>query len=333
MGSIKAWVDGALITLTLAVHSIFDHVTSYGTSVFEGIRAYEELDADGRPTSRWNVWLLPEHIHRLRKSAALYGMTYDYSDIELGHAVLKVARENLGHTYIRPVVFRGEGLGVNPDPVPVHVAIGTVTWKKYLSEHLHNDGISVLVSSLVRPPRKFFPGGQGKGGANYGGWSQLAKQEANRAQCSEALLQGEDPNCNRFVVDGSGMNLCIVENGRIITPDPRKWNVLHGLTMTFLLEMVDREDATPWEYGDITLKRLACADEVFLLGTAAEVAPVTLVKHALPTGELAQIEIGSGVVGPVAMHLADVLAKATSGQSDAYSHFLTPVPALERQAT
>lgn len=327
MGTIVAWVDELVIPLSSAAHSIFDHVTSYATSVFEGIRVYPEWAADGRPTGRSSIWLLSEHLARLRQSAGTYRMTYPFSDQQLLEAVVDVTARNDGHTYIRPVVFRGDGLGVDPSSVPVRVAIGTVAWGKYVSKHLHHDGASVFVTGMFRPPARFFPVGQAKGAPNYGAWSQLAKLMANAAATSEALLQGEDDGGGHCILDGSGMNLCLVEKRTLVTPEPTKWNILGGLTLRFLLESIERENLASWQYDDIPLDRLLAADEVFLTGTATEVTPVTLIKYHDRAGQMRQQEIGEGCAGPVTKRLAHFLEQVVHGRHFGYRHLLTPVPA------
>lgn len=319
-----AWVDGQLLPMSEATHTIFDNVTSYAGSVFEGIRAYDEWSAPDQPNGSRNVWLLTEHIRRLRLSAMAYRMQYPYTDAELVAATLELVRRNVDTTYIRPIVFRGDGLGVDPSRSPIRVAIGSFPWGQYVTKHFHNGGASVYVSNLTRPPSRFFPG-YAKGAAGYAVWSQRAKDEANQAEASEALLHGEDDNGRRSIVDGSGMNLCLVEQGAIITPNPSRWNILHGLTMKFLLDEVGLDDLVAWQWGDITVDRLCRADEAFLLGTATEVTPVTLVKWQLPNKPI-EHEVGSGQVGPVTTRLRQLLARAVHGLDDRYRSYLTPVP-------
>jgi branched-chain amino acid aminotransferase len=124
------------------------------------------------------------------------------------------------------------------------------------------------------------------------------------------------------------MNLCLVENGRIVTPNPVRWNILFGKTLNFLLEVADREDVVPWTFDDIPIKRLLQADEVFLTGTATEVTPVTLVKHGAVNNPSAR-EIGNGYAGPVTKQLAQFLQHVVHGQRDQYQHFLTPATILK----
>lgn len=307
-----AWVNRRLLPFSRALHGTFDHVVSYGTGVFEGIRVYGE-----------NVWLLREHVARLRESARLYGMSYSFTDDQLIRAILDVVRLNTGHTYIRPVVFRGEGVGVNTNHVPVNVGIASFAWGKYVADHLYQSGASVLVTNRLRPPHRMFPFGAAKGGSNYGAWSVPAKEDANAAQASEGLLQGEDQHGEKFILDGSGMNLAIVEGGRIVTPEPTRWNILHGLTLQFLMTKTQGKDRLDWNFGDISLERLLKADEVFLLGTATEVTPVTLIRHYQPWGSITQAEVGNGKPGQITVQLKGILAAATSGQREEYRKYLT----------
>lgn len=169
-----------------------------------------------------------------------------------------------------------------------------------------------------------------KGAAGYGALSQLAKLEANDAGASEGLLRGydPDPDADIHVVDGSGMNLLIVERGRIITPDPERWNILRGFTMQFVCaELLDRM-RMPWSYGDITPQRLLNADEVFLTGTATEVTPVTLIKTWVADGRgrhLDEFEIGRGVPGPITEQIASLYKDAVHGRIEQYQSNITLV--------
>lgn len=326
----RVWKNGRIVPFAEATVSPFAHVVHYGTSVFEGIRAYEEWDEDDQPTGVWNIWMLTEHIERLFRSAAAFRIRVPFTPEELIEATRLVVSLNPGHTYIRPVVYldhdeSGMGIGVDPTRIKTSVAIGTAVWGKYVASFLHHEGASVYVTNRARFSAQVGPG-TAKGAPSYGLSSVQAKIDSNEANASEAILVDEHGN----PLDGSGMNLLIVQgNGVIVTPDPVKSNILPGLTQRFLLEELELEDACTWHYGTITLSDLLSSAEVFLTGTATEVTPVTLVKYLDPKGQFTENDIGNGHPGPVTLRLSTILRKSVHRQLEPYRRFLTPVPLLE----
>lgn len=336
------WLNGKIVPANEAKVSVFAHALHYATSAFEGIRAYEEWDEHNQPSGRWNIWLLKEHVGRLLRSAATYGMALPYSADDIERAIIDVVSRNTGHSYIRPLVFRnvdpktGMGLGVNPDPAEVSVAIMTAPWRdRYVGEHLYNDGATVFVTDLVRAPSQFFPG-LVKGSAGYAVWGVRAKAQANANHCSEALLQGIDQAGVLHPVDGSGMNLFAVHQSRVYTPDSEKYNVLPGLTQDFLLNHLRRGHCFHWEHRDLTLAELLDAHEVFMTGTATEVTPVTLIRYRDAWGDWRDREIGRGQKvghpGRLTTDIANILRKAVHGRLPEYWQLLTPAPSLVSEA-
>src|SRR6266536_3969624 len=121
MGKSKyVWMDGELVEWDKATVHVHTHALHYGSSVFEGIRAYASPDGP-------KILFLDEHLRRLYASAKMYRIDIPYTMELFCDAVKLVVREN-GHDscYIRPIVFRGdEALGVNPRNCCAHSAIMT----------------------------------------------------------------------------------------------------------------------------------------------------------------------------------------------------------------
>src|SRR5690606_10995396 len=117
------WADGQVVRWEDATLHVMSHVVHYGTSVFEGMRAY--ATPNGRMYFRWD-----EHMRRLRESAAIYRMEYAYTDDELKAATTDlIERNGLAGSYIRPVVLRGLGAaGIDPVGSPVRVFIVVWNW-------------------------------------------------------------------------------------------------------------------------------------------------------------------------------------------------------------
>jgi branched-chain amino acid aminotransferase len=273
----KIWMNGELVDWPDATLHVLSHGLHYGSSVFEGIRAYE---TDRGPA----VFRLHEHLARLERSAQMYYMPLPYSQEELRRAVHEVIRVNgLQSCYIRPIAYRGYGtMGLFPLEAPVDVAIAVWEWGAYLGEESLTEGIGAKISSWRRIGPNTVPA-TAKAGGQYLN-SILAKIESHHAGYQEALLLNEAG----FVADGTGENLFVVKNGALYTP-PVSASILMGITRLTIMELAEEEGIQVIE-AEIPRADLYVADEVFVTGTAAEVCPVRAVDdHEIgPRGPITQ---------------------------------------------
>ena len=260
----KIWMNGELVDWPDATVHVLSHALHYGTSVFEGIRAYE---TERGPA----VFRLDEHLARLERSAQMYYMPLPYDRKQLRDAVHEVIRANgLRSCYIRPIAFRGYGtMGLFPLEARVDVAIAVWEWGAYLGEESLTKGIGAKISSWRRIGPNTVPA-TAKAGGQYLN-SILAKIESHHAGYQEALLLNEAG----FVADGTGENLFVVKNGRLYTP-PVSASILMGITRQTIIELAEEEGIEVVE-AEIPRADLYVADEVFVSGTAAEVCPVRAV--------------------------------------------------------
>ena len=122
-GTFRDWSEGSFHPMMHALH--------YGTSVFEGIRAY----ATPRGPA---IFRLPEHIDRFLLSASVAKMVSPYSKDEIMRLIKQTVLENgLESCYIRPLLFYSYGnLGLVPKACPVELVIGAWEWAAYLGENL-----------------------------------------------------------------------------------------------------------------------------------------------------------------------------------------------------
>ena len=257
----KIWMNGDLVDWHDATVHVLTHALHYGSSVFEGIRAYE---TDQGPA----VFRLDDHLARLERSAAMYYMPVPYSRDEMRTAIHDVIAANgLSSCYIRPIVWRGYGtMGLYPMEAPVDVAVAVWEWGAYLGEESLRSGIRAKISSWRRIGNNTIPA-TAKAGGQYLN-SILAKIESQKGGYQEALLLNE----NGAVADGSGENLFMAKGGTLITP-PMASSILMGITRQTILELAAEEGIAVIE-ADIPRAELYTADEVFITGTAAEVCPV-----------------------------------------------------------
>jgi branched-chain amino acid aminotransferase len=277
----KVWMDGEFVEWKDANISVLSHVVHYGTSVFEGIRAYENENGVA-------VFRLKEHVQRLFDSAKIYKIDIPFTQEEIEEAILETLRVNdLGACYIRPIVFRGYGeLGVNPLGCPVNVVIAAWEWGSYLGEEGMANGVDIGVSSWRKPAPDTFPA-LAKCGANYMN-SQLAKLEAIDNGFDEAIMLDYEGH----VSEGSGENIFLVENGKLFTQSMSSSN-LKGITRDSIMT-VARDLGYEVVEEIISRERLYAADEVFFTGTAAEVTPIRSIDHRT---------IGIGRRGPISEKL------------------------------
>ncbi len=273
----KIWFDGNMVDWKDANIHVLSHVVHYGTSVFEGIRAYKNDNGVA-------VFRLKEHVQRLFDSAKIYKIDIPYTQEEIEEAILETVRVNdLDGCYIRPIVFRGYGeLGVNPLNCPVNVVIAAWEWGSYLGEEGMANGVDIGVSSWRKPAPDTFPA-LAKCGANYMN-SQLAKLEAIDNGFDEAIMLDYEGH----VSEGSGENIFLVEGEKLFTPAMSSSN-LKGITRDSIMT-ISRDLGYEVVEEVISRERLYSANEVFFTGTAAEVTPIRSIDHR---------QIGIGKRGPI----------------------------------
>jgi branched-chain amino acid aminotransferase len=293
-GEFVAWEDAKVHVLTHALH--------YGTGVFEGIRAYE---TERGPA----IFRHDDHLNRFEASASLYYMELPFSKEQIRAATHElIARNGLRSCYIRPIAFRGHGpMGLDPDDNPVEVTIAVWEWGAYLGEEGKRNGVRAKVSSWRRiSPESLVP--HAKACGQYLN-SVLAKGEAKRAGYEEAILLDD----HGHVCEGSGENVFIVKDGVLVTP-PQTASILNGISRASIMEVARDKGHTVVE-RDIARAELVLADEVFLVGTAAELTPVREID-----------DIGIGPPGEVTRDLQDTYDAALCGRVERYAKWLDFVP-------
>ena len=297
------WINGKLVPWKEANIHIASHVIHYGSSLFEGFRAYNTPKGTA-------IFRNSAHIKRLYNSCKMYRMEIPFTQEEIEQAVIQTIKANkLKACYIRPVVYRGYGtLGVDPFPNPIDCAILVWEWGQYLGEKALENGVDVKISTWQRMAPNTFPA-LAKSGANYMN-SQLIKMEA----LLEGYEEGIALNVRGHISEGSGENIFIVINGEIHTP-PLSSSILPGITRDAVICMAKDLGITLVEE---TLPReiLYIAEEVFFTGSAAEITPIRSVD---------KITIGNGRRGPVVKRLQDEFFAYINGERKDKYRWLTYV--------
>ncbi len=299
----KIWRNGAFIPWDEARIHVLSHVVSYSSAVFEGIRCYQTPSGPA-------VFRLGEHVRRLLDSARICRMDTPYTAADLGEAIRELVRVNrMRACYIRPIVLRGYGaVGVYPADNPVDVFIACWEWGAYLGDDAAAQGIDACVSSWNRMAPNTLPA-LAKSAANYMN-SQLIKMEA----VANGYHEGIALDCSGLVSEGSGENVFLVRDARILTP-PLGNSVLGGITRDAVIQLAG-DLGIPAAEAPIPREMLYIADEVFLTGTAAEITPVRSVDH---------IRVGAGRRGPVTGRLQDEFLGIVRGNRPDLHGWLTRV--------
>ena len=291
-GTGKIWMNGTLVDWKDANIHIASHVIHYGSGVFEGARCYATPKGSA-------CFRLEPHMRRLMESAKIYRMEYALDLSGWMNAVLDVIRVNeMKACYIRPLLYRGyETLGVNPLNNPVDAAIMVWDWGAYLGAGALEDGVDVKISTWTRMAPNTLPA-MAKATANYAN-SALIKMEAVADGYSEAIALDVNGNLS----EGSGQNLFVVRDGVIYTP-PLGSSILGGITRDSVITLAREAGYTVTECV-LPRESLYVADEVFFVGTAAEVTPVRSVD---------KIKVGTGKPGSVTKALQTAFFKVINGE-------------------
>lgn len=291
------WMNGEYVKWADATVHVSTHALHYGSSVFEGIRAYSTPQGPA-------VFRLAEHTRRLATSAKIARLEMPFSQDDINKAILDIIARN-GHDacYIRPLVFRGAGpLGLEGRRNPVDVTIFTMEWGAYLGKEALEQGVDVQISSW----RRLAPdtaSSLAKIGGQYVN-SQFISMEAHDNGFNEGLAL----DVYGYVSEGAGENIFVILNNVVYTPGA--WSsILLGITRDTALTIL-RDLGYEIRFEPIARDMLYLADEIFFTGTAAEITPVRTVDR---------MPIGKGGRGPVTKAVQDAFFAITSGkQADTY---------------
>ncbi len=311
-GEWRKWEDATLHVTAHALH--------YGSSAFEGIRAYDVGDGPA-------IFRLREHLQRLFASAKILRMDLATYPLELLEriSIELVSRNRHEACYIRPIAFRNSGsLGLDPTSCPVDLVMFSTEWGRYLGTEAIEQGVDVAVSSW----RRFAPGTLaplGKIGGQYVN-NSFVSIEAKANGYTEGLMLDAGGN----LCEGAGENAFLVLDGEIWTP-PLASSILGGITRDCVLTLA-ADLGIPVRFEIISRDLLYLCDEMFLTGTAAEITPVRSVDR---------LAVGPGRPGPITKGLQERFFDIVSGRANDDHGWLTPVrdlrsarprPALEAVA-
>ena len=288
------WMNGEMVPWEDAKIHVLTHTLHYGTGVFEGIRAYETEQGPA-------IFRLTEHIERLYNSAKILGMPIPYDAPTIVQACKDVVADSgLDACYLRPIAYYGYGeMGLATGACTIDVAIAAWPWGAYLGDDAVTKGVRMKISSWTRHDHNIMPPAA-KTTGNYAN-STLAKMEALNAGYDEAIML----NGAGLVSECSGENIFVAKGDVILTP-PTSSGALPGITQHTVMTLA-ADHGIDIQVGDLARSDLYTADEIFVVGTAAEVSAVNSVDdRPVPCP------------GPATKVLADAYADLVRGRNETY---------------
>lgn len=297
------YFKGEIIPLENAKISVMTHALHYGTGLFEGIRG------------NWNaahgqvyIFRLQEHMERMKNGCKVLKLDIPHTAEELGRITVEVTRKSgfKEDIYIRPLAYKSsEALGVRLHDLKSDFLVFAIPWGRYLD----TDTCRLAVSSWRRPDDNVFPPSVKATGLYIN--NALTKTEAIENGFDEGIMLAPDGH----VAEGSGENIFLIENGKLVTPATYS-SILNGITRDTVITLARNELGLEVEERLVDRYELYTADECFLTGTAA---------HLTPVCEIDRRKVGNGGVGPITAKLKDLYFEAIKGNLPKYDKWCTPV--------
>ncbi len=302
-GELQAFFRGDYVPLKDANVNIMTHALHYGTGVFEGIRGNWN-DEQGVV----NIFRLREHYERLLRGCRLLMLDIPYTVDQLCDITVELVELN-GHRqdiYIRPLAYKSAELVANLklQDLESDFTLITIPFGNYLG----SDTLRCCTSSWRRVDDPMIPARLKICGIYVN--SILAKTEATLAGFDEAIILNHDGH----VCEGSGENLFLIADGKIITPALED-NVLPGITRDTVIQLAQSELGLEVVERSVDRSELYLADEVLLTGTAAHITPVVELDHR---------PIADGKTGPISAQLQKMYFDIVVGRNPKYLHWCTP---------
>jgi len=300
----ECFFEGNFVPFEKANISIMTHAFNYGTAVFEGIRGYWNPDKKQK-----YILKLSEHYERLLRSCKVLRMECKYSLRELCDITIDLVKRNnyREDVYIRPLAYKSsKKIGLGLVGVDDELCIFMSPFGDYLDI---SKGIRVCTSTWRRLDDMTIPTRAKITGSYIN--SSLAKSEAIEGGFEEAIMLSHDGH----VAEGSGENLFMVRGEKLITP-PVTDNILEGITRGCLIQLAKDKLGITVEERSIDRSELYIADELFFVGTGAQVSPVIEVDRRVVAG---------GSIGGMTSKLQKAYFAAARGDDHAYKDWITPV--------
>jgi branched-chain amino acid aminotransferase len=305
----ELFMNGEFVPIERGMISVRTHGFAYGTGCFEGIRGYWN-----ESEQQVHLFRLREHYERLMRSCAILQISLPYTVDQLIDISAELVQRNgqRQNVYLRPVAYKADQTigvrlhGLQDDFIITSEPVGN---------YIDTNGMSAGVSSWRRIDDNAIPARAKISGAYVN--SAFAKSEAMQNGFDEAIMLTHEGH----VSEGSAENIFLVINGELATPAPTE-NILLGITRDTVIELARRELGRITRERQIDRTELYIADEIFMCGTGAQIAPIISVDHR---------PVGNGKIGPISSAIQQLYNDVVRGRSSDYcAQWCTPVYAHER---
>ena len=297
------YLDGRFLPEPDARVPLLTHALQYGTGVFEGIRAYYEPHS-----GETLLFRATDHFARMARNVRFLSITLPAPPHELVRLAAELVRLNsfTGDCLVRAIAYKSEvdvGVGL---PEQDSFALAAVPLE---DDPYGRAGLHCGVSSWRRLSDNSIPCRAQICGAYVN--SSLAAQEARERRFDDAILLNEDGR----IAEGSSMNIFLVRDERLVTPAVTE-GILEGITRDTVITLARDLMNVDTDARAVDRAELYVADEVFLCGTAGQIAPVTRIDGR---------PVGLGEPGPVTRELQHLYEEAVRGRLPGYRHWVEPV--------
>ncbi|WXT99904.1 MAG: Branched-chain-amino-acid aminotransferase [Catillopecten margaritatus gill symbiont] len=296
------WFKGNIVPIDEAQINVLSPTSQFGANVFEGLRAYWNVDE-----CQLYVFRLSAHIDRLQNSIKMMGFESEFSNQLLRKSVIDIIQANAFKEDLvcRQTVFL-DGFGSWSATSPVEMFVAPMAKGRYYNK---NQGLNVCISSWERiNERSLSP--KIKTGANYIN-SRMGQLEATRNGYDSTIFLNDQGT----VSEGPGSCVFLVKEGVLITP-PLTASILDSITRATVIEIAKNNLGLKVVERDVKREELQSADEVFMCGTAVEIVPVFSIDES---------SVGVGTKGKVTANIEDLYFQIVRGEHNQYQHWLTPV--------
>jgi branched-chain amino acid aminotransferase len=303
MDKTYVYYKGQIVDENIVNPGIRNKAFNYGLGCFEGIRAYWNEEA-----SQLYVFRLYDHYKRLLNSCKVLNINIQYTCQELCDLTVELLKKNNYKTtvYIRPLAYKSSNA---ISPTLLDNENGLAVYCQPFGRYASKEALDVSVTSWKRVNNNMIPG-RTKATAAYLN-SALAHLEVCQNGFDEAIfLTGEGNVC-----EGSGENIFMVRDGKLITPPPSD-NILEGITRDTVIKIAKSDFGIDTVERSISRVELYGADELFFTGTAMEVTPIVSVDRRV---------IGSGKIGTITKMLKEQYMSLASGDCQKHIKYCTPV--------
>jgi len=268
------WYNGEYVNWRDAKVHVLNHGLHYGSSVFEGERAYNGV-----------IFKCHEHSIRLHKSAEILGFKIPYSFEELD-AVKKelLLKQNVVNGYVRAFAWRGsEKMAIAASNSKIHVAVACWTWPAYYSDEARKKGLKLTLARYKRPSPECAPVAAKAAGLYM--ICTISKNESEAAGYDDAIML----DYRGYIAEATGANLFFVmKNGELHTPLPDCF--LNGITRQTVIELAKKRGIKVVE-RHIKLEELVDAKDAFLTGTAAEITRINSIADKYFYPEISEMTL------------------------------------------